>query len=53
MNLAIDYLAGAKRLSGELAALRWEFHREPELGNKEFKTAKKTTMRALKKMDMP
>lgn len=35
----IDYLAEAHRLSGELSALRREFHREPELGNHEFKTA--------------
>ena len=35
----IDYLAEARHLSGELAALRREFHREPELGNHEFKTA--------------
>lgn len=35
----IDYLAEAHRMSGELSALRRKFHREPELGNHEFKTA--------------
>ena len=34
-----DYLAEAKAAAPELAALRESFHREPELGNREFKTA--------------
>ena len=36
-----DYLTEAKALAPELAALRESFHREPELGNREFKTAAK------------
>ena len=36
-----DYLALARDLSGELAGLRHAFHREPELGNREFRTAEK------------
>ena len=35
----IDWLAEAEALRGELFALRREFHREPELGNREFRTA--------------
>ena len=34
-----DYLAAANAIAGELAALRAEFHRRPELGNREFATA--------------
>ncbi|MBQ9565401.1 MAG: amidohydrolase [Synergistaceae bacterium] len=41
MGLVVDYLAEAERLAGELATLRREFHREPELGNREFKTAER------------
>jgi len=36
-----DFLAEARRLSGEFAQLRRAFHREPELGNREFRTAEK------------
>ena len=39
MSLAIDYWTEANSLAGELSALRRAFHREPELGNREFKTA--------------
>ena len=34
-----DYLALAKELAPELAALRHTLHRRPELGNREFETA--------------
>ncbi|MCR5347707.1 MAG: amidohydrolase [Fretibacterium sp.] len=37
--MAADFLAEAGRSAGELSALRREFHREPELGNHEFRTA--------------
>ena len=36
-----DYQAEARALSGELTALRHSFHAEPELGNREYKTAEK------------
>lgn len=36
-----DLLNEALALSGELAALRHAFHAEPELGNREFRTAEK------------
>ena len=34
-----DYLTGASAIAEELAALRREFHMDPELGNREFHTA--------------
>ena len=34
-----DFLAEARAIGPELAALRREFHRRPELGNREFETA--------------
>ena len=36
-----DYLSEAKAIAPEFTALRESFHREPELGNREFKTAAK------------
>ena len=36
-----DYLSEARAIAPELAALRESFHREPELGNHEYKTAAK------------
>ncbi|MBR1671526.1 MAG: amidohydrolase, partial [Fretibacterium sp.] len=39
--MEFDFLGEAERLSEELAALRREFHREPELGNREFRTAER------------
>ena len=44
-----DYLSEARRIAPELAALRESFHREPELGNREFLTADKieNTLRGL------
>ena len=36
-----DYLSQARSLAPELSALRESIHREPELGNREFKTAEK------------
>ena len=34
-----DYLSEARGIADELAALRRQFHRDPELGNREFHTA--------------
>ncbi|MBR1820973.1 MAG: amidohydrolase [Clostridia bacterium] len=34
-----DYLSEANQIAAELTALRREFHRRPELGNREFQTA--------------
>ena len=44
-----DFLAEARAIGPELAALRREFHRRPELGNREFETAARVerTLRAL------
>ena len=36
-----DWLKLARARAGDMAALRHAFHREPELGNQEFKTAEK------------
>ena len=43
-----DYLSEAAQLRGELAALREDFHRHPELGNHEYRTAERIeqTLRA-------
>ena len=40
-----DYLNRARALSGELCALRRELHMWPELGNREFETAKRIEAR--------
>ena len=37
--MAADFLAEARQLKNGLSALRREFHRRPELGNREFATA--------------
>ena len=36
-----DYLARARAIGGDLAALRRQFHSDPELGNREFRTARR------------
>ena len=41
MRVNTDYLAEAEALAPELSALRHAFHREPELGNREFRTAER------------
>ncbi|MCR4819370.1 MAG: amidohydrolase [Fretibacterium sp.] len=50
--MLIDYLTEAHRLSGELSALRREFHQYPELGNHEFKTADRIEL-FLKELGIP
>lgn len=39
--MGIDFLAEAEALAPEVNALREEFHRRPELGNREFRTAER------------
>lgn len=39
--MSIDFLREAKALAPELRTLRETFHRHPELGNREFETAKR------------
>ena len=42
MNQSLpDYLSEASELESELTSLRAAFHRTPELGNHEFKTAER------------
>lgn len=36
-----DYLANARSIAPDIAALRHEFHRQPELGNREYRTAQR------------
>ncbi len=36
-----DYLSEARAIADELSALRRDFHRQPELGNREFRTAQR------------
>lgn len=37
--MEIDFLAEAQSLASEMAALRQDIHRHPELGNRETRTA--------------
>lgn len=48
----MDFLQEAEALSAELSALRQELHREPELGNREWKTAQ-CIERYLHALDIP
>ncbi len=36
-----NYLSEARAIAGELSALRRDFHRHPELGNREYRTAER------------
>ena len=49
---AVDFLAEATQLKRELSDLRRAFHRRPELGNREFRTAERIEA-ALRELGIP